>query len=47
MVATDISSGPSDFKADAWHHLDVTYKNNVFAMLRAEKPDVIFHLAAI
>ena len=47
VVATDISSRPSDFKADAWHHLDVTDKNDVFAMLRAEKPDVIFHLAAI
>lgn len=47
VIATDIASRPASIPADEWHHLDVTDKNAVISLFRQDKPEVVYHLAAI
>jgi threonine 3-dehydrogenase len=47
VVASDVAVRPAEAHASAWHHLDVTDRNAVFALFRLVQPEVVFHLAAI
>jgi threonine 3-dehydrogenase len=47
VIATDIASRPAGMVADQWHHLDIAEKNSVISLFRQDKPEVVFHLAAI
>lgn len=47
VIATDIASKPMQMQSDEWHHLDVADKNSVISLFRQDKPEVVFHLAAI
>ena len=47
VIGTDISSPAANMPADEWHHLDVTDKNSVISLFRQDKPEVVYHLAAI
>ena len=47
VIATDIASRPATMPSDQWHHLDVSDKNSVISLFRTDKPEVVYHLAAI
>ncbi len=47
VIATDIAARPTNIPADQWHHLDVSDKNSVISLFRQDKPEVVYHLAAI
>ena len=47
VIGTDIASRPAHMPADEWHHLDVADKNSVISLFRQDKPEVVYHLAAI
>jgi threonine 3-dehydrogenase len=48
VIATDIAAKPPEgAEVDAWRHLDVTDKNSVISMFRQDRPEVVFHLAAV
>ena len=47
VIATDIASRPAAICSDEWHHLDVSDKNSVISLFRQDKPEVVYHLAAI
>jgi threonine 3-dehydrogenase len=47
VIATDVAVQPDRVPADAWHHLDVTDMGSVLALFRQEKPERVFHLAAV
>lgn len=47
VIASDVASKPRDMPSDQWHHLDVSDKNSVISLFRQDRPEVVFHLAAI
>lgn len=47
VIATDIAARPAAMTAEEWHHLDVSDKNSVISLFRQDRPEVVFHLAAI